>query len=76
VSSACRDITGHRSLLTVGLTGDQHVTLTLPGGTTAILTPEETGRLRRSLAAAAIEASVGGTLIEHALARYDRRAAA
>jgi len=52
----CTDEAGHAAEMVIGVTGDGQVTVTAPGGETAVLTPLEVGPLRYALRAAVIEA--------------------
>ena len=57
-STRCRDLGGHRTQVIVGVTRDDEVSLTTPGGETVVFQPLEVGPIRALLRDAATIAAV------------------
>lgn len=55
-TQACRDLIGRSATMSVGVTTDDQVALTTPGGETLVFRPLQVGPVRDSLRAAALVA--------------------
>lgn len=74
-TQACRDLAGRSATMSVGVTTDDQVALTTPGGETVVFRPLQVGPVRDSLRAAATAAVEHAELVAGLRSRHRRRSA-